>query len=325
MSLFPYFFRVVEVTNVGMSVRGVVEGAVALALYGVMLALSAYTPLGLFLSLVLPLPFAVYAARQGWQPSAWAAALALVLTAFLFGLPAVPAAVFAGAVGTALGGAHRKRRPAEQAVLLAFLAALVSMLLLLVALAAFFNINLVERFETLMRESLQAAERMLERAGMDVERQAAMWHESGRWLHQLIPSMLLMSAATVALVNQWAAGHVLRRMGVPVRRLPPLKDWRLPRSLLYYYLASIVLLFIPGVRDVTWLANVAWNGQALLSVLFVLQGLSLVFFVADARGWSPWVGRAVVILLFLFPHLFLILSLAGIVDLATRVRDVIRR
>ncbi|WP_157057907.1 DUF2232 domain-containing protein, partial [Calditerricola satsumensis] len=83
-------------TNVGMSVRGVVEGAVALALYGVMLALSAYTPLGLFLSLVLPLPFAVYAARQGWQPSAWAAALALVLTAFLFGLPAVPAAVFAG-------------------------------------------------------------------------------------------------------------------------------------------------------------------------------------------------------------------------------------
>ncbi|HEY8341960.1 MAG TPA: YybS family protein [Calditerricola sp.] len=307
-----------------MSVRAVVEGAVALALYAVMLALSAYTPLGLFLSLVLPLPFAVYAARQGWQPSAWTAVLALVLTAFLFGLPAVPAAVFAGAVGTALGGAHRKRRPAEQAVLLAFLAALISMLLLFVALAVLFEINLVERFDAFVRESLLAAERMLEQAGLDVERQAAMWQESERWFHQLLPSMLLMSAATVALVNQWAAGHVLRRMGVSVRRLAPLKDWRLPRSLLYYYLASIVLLLVPGVRDVTWLANVAWNGQALLSVLFVVQGLSLVFFLADARGWSPWVGRAVVILLFLFPHLFLILSLAGIVDLATRVRDVIR-
>jgi len=325
VSLFPYFFRVVEVTIVGMSVRGVAEGAVALALYVVMLALSAYTPLGLFLSLLLPLPFAVYAARQGWKPSLWVAAVAVPLTAFLFGLPAVLGAVFAGSVGAALGSAHRKRRPAEQAVLLAFLAALASMLVLFVALAVFFGINLVEQFDALMRESLRAAEQMLERAGVNVDRQAAVWRESEQWLHQLIPSILLMSAATVALVNQWAAGHVLRRLGVPARRLAPLKDWRLPRSLLYYYLASAVLLLIPGVRDVAWLANVAWNGQALLSMLFIVQGLSLVFFLADARGWSPWVARAVVILLFLFPYLSLILSLAGIVDLATRMRDVIRR
>lgn len=131
----------------------------------------------------------------------------------------------------------------------------------------------------------------------------------------MLPVMIAYFSMTTAMLNHWFARRILSRIGTEVSAFPPLQEWKLPRSIVYYYVLAVVLLIFTGGREGNF-GMVLENIRMLLGFMLMIQGLSFVVFFLHHRKW--WKGLAVI---FLFPPLSFILSILGIIDLGFPMRE----
>jgi len=78
-------------------------------------------------------------------------------------------------------------------------------------------------------------------------------------------------------------------------------------------------LFVPVDPD-SFVSTIVVNIVPLLMLAFVVQGVSFLFFLGNAKRkmWIPWLGVVAVIL---FNPLFMPFSLLGVFDTAFPIRD----
>jgi len=306
-----------------MDTRRLTEGAMVSGIYAVLLLLSYFTPLGVVSTLVLPVPFLVYAARHRAGDLVAVVTVCTLLTVILVGLPSVFLPLWSGLTGGVMGTVYRLRREAYLAFSAGMVATLVSFLCMLVIMNLFFSVNMLQDLRQAMEESLRMTQSWLESMGLDVPENPQL-AQLPDMLVRMFPFLLFFSSATVSLLTHWIGGTVLRRLGTSAPRLPAFHTWRFPRLLLFLYLPVLLYLLIPPSSRVAALEPVLINLQAAFEVLFIIQGLSFVFFLAKARNLHKSVPVLAVVGLILPPFslLFsLVLSILGIVDVGFPLRE----
>ncbi|WP_169306663.1 DUF2232 domain-containing protein [Cohnella pontilimi] len=230
-------------------------------------------PFTVLYTLLRPAVFAAYAAVVG-------AAAFLLLGSY--GLTVLVVGLFFLVPTIVMGHMYKKKSKARTVVLAGFGVILAQMLINLVIISMEFRVNLSAELSKLLAVSLGD----VEKAGMLPAGWAAQTaHTLADAFIQMLPLFVLLFSFLLAVINHGLARRALRISGVEVPALPRAKDWKLPRSLFWYFLIALLLSYtVPRQGSAYW-TIVSANLLPLLILVFTVQAIGFLYYLADAKRW----------------------------------------
>lgn len=139
---------------------------------------------------------------------------------------------------------------------------------------------------------------------------------------RMTPFTMIVCSLLLAAVTHLIARPTLNSLGFAVPSFPPLRDWRLPRSLIWYYLITVLLMLFggPALMD-GFIGTILLNLSPMLNFLFMIQAASFFFFLAYHKKWNPAIPVLLIVAMLFIPPL----KIAGILDIAAPLREMITR
>lgn len=270
----------------------------ALTIFAVM------APLVILFTMLRPLAFAGYV-------------LAIGAAAYLLGGPYGPLAltmlVFFLVPSIVMGYLYKKRKKAWYVLLGGFIVLLAQLLLELALLSLQLDLDLSKELAGMFQQSfLQFETSGMFEAGWAQETASAL----GDAIVTMLPLLLLFASFLFAVVTHGLTRWGLRRSGIEAPALPQAKTWRLPRSLVWYYLVALLISFaVPAEGNGLWTV-ISANLIPVLRYAFAVQAIGFFFFLADAKRWHRAVPVLLAVPVVLFPPFYLI----GLLDVAFPLR-----
>ncbi|WP_223070120.1 DUF2232 domain-containing protein [Paenibacillus caui] len=241
---------------------------------------------------------------------AWLAGPAYLLLSVFFLIPAI-----------LMGQLYKRRASAFRTISVGAGTILVEFLLLLLLSTVLFDFNLASVIDEIFNMTAAPLE------GMSGETLAGTMGWSADMIQQIseltlrtMPFTLTVCSLVMATVAHALARPTLASLGQVVPKLPPLRNWRLPRSLVWYYLIALLLSMFTG-NGTGFLNTILLNIIPMLGFCFMIQTASFFFFLAYHRKWNPIIPIALIIVMLFFQPLRII----GILDILFPLRDKISR
>ncbi|MCL9663325.1 DUF2232 domain-containing protein [Paenibacillus hunanensis] len=224
--------------------------------------------------------------------------------------------------GIVMGRMYKKFTPALRIIFAGGLTALVELLVLLLIATAVFHFSLGQYVRDVIEIAITPLRAM---ADVNTDLSDVLTPEYiiglSNYTLTLIPSGLIIASFTMAIITHAISRPLLESMGYSVPRLKPARDWRLPRSLIWYYLIAVFLEIIARANITGVLAAIVLNFMPLVHLAFTIQTIGFVFFWASHRKWGSFLPFVLSIVVVLIPPLRII----GILDLAFPLREYITR
>ncbi|MRN53875.1 DUF2232 domain-containing protein [Paenibacillus monticola] len=133
---------------------------------------------------------------------------------------------------------------------------------------------------------------------------------------QMIPMTLIVSSFMIAVITHSIVRPILNSMEYAVPKLKPAREWRLPRSFIWYYLLGVIIQLLFSGSDSSYMTMISANLLPLLRIGFMIQAIGFFFFVAHERKWNKIIPILLAIPIILLPPLRII----GIIDLVFPLR-----
>lgn len=312
-----------------MQTNKLTEGAILLAVYGVLLFIFLYLPfLWLIVAFVLALPFTYFTAKYDLKHGLFFFVGSLILTLIIgniVDIVALHVTILYGMVGVVFGWCllgRKDRFITFSATTLTFLACTA---LLYIGAILLFDMNFIQETIEMSENAFQQYISVLESTGQDVSLIKETLPLIKQQLITLIPSMFILASGVIVLFIQTISYPILKRFGFSVPEASQFRNLTLPRSLIWYYLITVLISLFVKADEGTFLFNAIANILFVLQFLFVIQGISFLFFLSYEKGvkkvW-PIIGTILVIISPLFNTLARII---GIVDIGFGLRQWIRK
>lgn len=138
---------------------------------------------------------------------------------------------------------------------------------------------------------------------------------------QIIPMTLIISSFMIAVITHSIVRPILNSMEYAVPKLKPAREWRLPKSFIWYYLLGVVLNLLFQGSDNSYALMISDNLLPLLRIAFIIQTIGFFFFLVYERKWSKFVAVLLAVPVILLPGLWII----GIIDLAFPLREYVTK
>jgi len=113
----------------------------------------------------------------------------------------------------------------------------------------------------------------------------------------ILPAGFIMASVVDTCFNFLIAKKVLKKLGHTIPDFPPFKNWILPDYAVYCFALALVMIYWGKSRDLTMLYNIGMNVQVVVSMLLLVQGLSLFYFIVDKYNLSRMVRGLILILI----------------------------
>lgn len=299
------------------------HGAMMTAVFTVLIAASVYVPILSVISVFfLALPIAWYSATYGGKASGLLTVSCLILAFVVGGLLALPLAMVYIPFGLAVGLSIRHRKSKLFLFMAASLVILFSVIIQYVASIYLFNINILQEFMMVVRDSYEQAGSLMERFAEQPEDYGEVVAELVFTIETLLPTLLVLSTFALVSLLLMINLPVLKRLGPDVPKFPPFRNLKLPKSVLWYYLVVLLTPFLFTLQQGTMPYMVFLNASVLLQVLLFLQGISFYHFYVHQQGWPKWVTVLVTILAFPLQGFT---GIVGIIDLGFNIRGLIEQ
>ncbi|PLT33242.1 YybS family protein [Bacillus sp. V5-8f] len=307
--------------------RKIAEGGALLALFSILLFLSVQIPLlGMPLFFFLPIPFILTAVKHDLGWSIGFLVVACCLSALFGTISAIPMTLLTGATGVTIGALIRRDKPAYMVYIGAVLILIIGIMAMYGAAAWFFNVNFIEDFIRLLRESVRRSMDMMAAMGQEVpETLTKQFNDWVTMLNTLLPALLVTTAMVMAGLIFLASHPFIKRFSEKKVSWPPFRELQLPKSLLWYYLITMVAGFFLRPEDGSYFYMVIANLLLVLQLLMLIQGYSLLFFFSHIKGWAKVVPVLILVFSLLLPFIQAFVRIAGIIDLGFPIRDVLRK
>jgi uncharacterized protein YybS (DUF2232 family) len=136
----------------------------------------------------------------------------------------------------------------------------------------------------------------------------------------MLPFLFLVFAAFYVMLTHAVSRRLLKKSTTPLPGLPPMHEWRLPKSMVWYFLAVLALgLFITDQSDL-YFQMIVYNLLPLFMTLFVIQAVGLLYAFVYYKKWSRFIPYLAIVLSLLPPMLYLV-CLLGIMDILMPLRQ----
>ncbi|MBP2242665.1 uncharacterized protein YybS (DUF2232 family) [Cytobacillus eiseniae] len=304
------------------NVHKLTEGAILLAAFAILIIMTVYIPvLGVATNLFLAVPFILFAAKNTKMNSFVFFIAAIILSFIVGSILALPLTFSYGLTGLVIGYCLQQKKGRTLSFLAAGLVFLFTIVMEYAAMVVLFKINFIEEFLVMMRSSIDRSVSILESLGQKVE--GSMMDQFELMLdmvESLTPSLFVVASFFAVLIIELVSFPIVKRLGVAVDQSRPFREMSLPKSILWYYLLTLIasLIFNPVEGDYWYLAFV--NLAFVLQICIVIQGLSFVFYYCHMKSFSKAVPIIATVSAFLFPFILSIVRILGIIDLGFELR-----
>ncbi|HET7580520.1 MAG TPA: YybS family protein, partial [Bacillales bacterium] len=260
------------------------EGAMAAALFAVLLIITLYVPVIRVLSvLVLPLPFVVYVVRNGFKSALPLWGASFVVAFIIGGIFGVFSTIIYASGGIVAGLMYHQRRSAFSVLLggsLAYTAGIIAVFILTVV---FLDFNMISNTIQLFDHALNRAENMTTQLGENpkaANQNFDLLHQSLEIIRYLAPLLFVLLGVGYALITQLIAGPLLKRLGLGeyVASWLPFREWHFPKSFLWYYLIFLVIGFFQHFETGSIWYIGYYNLLTVFQLAMLIQGFSFIFF-----------------------------------------------
>ncbi len=297
--------------------RELSEGAIFTTLYIILLVLSVYTPLGMISIYIIPVPFIIYGYRNRFKlATVWFIFANIILATLLASIYGFFLTILATITGIVMGTLY-KRSSALMAVVGGIIATIANFIIILVLSKILFNINLVDTLQQLLNYFLQGTEKLLGTNNKQTKDLLNSYQAVLNNIGQILPFMMISYAMFIVFINHVITGLIMKARGTQVPKLPPLREWNFPRSVIVYYLITVSILLINP--DSNALKIIAMNLYPLLQIILIIQGVTFVYYYAHLKKLGNALPIITLISAFL-PIISQLIHVIGIVDIGFNLR-----
>lgn len=304
--------------------RKLKEGGLLLAVFIGLLVLTVYIPfLGFMASFFLALPFILFSAKYERKDAALFLAVSLLSGFLAGGFAGLSFAFLYGLTGVTLGDFIRKRKTRMAGFIAGSLVFLVVLVIQYIASIVFFDTNIIKDLLQGMEQRFHRSLDIVELPGtVGKEELAEQIGQLIKIAEILIPSFFVVISFAYVLMIQLVSFPIASRFLPYVPKWKPLREWVLPRSLLWYYLIVLLIsLFVPLEQE-SYLYAAVLNLSFVLQLLMFIQGLSFIFYFFHVKNQPVAVPVLITAAVFIFPAFSLpLVRILGIIDLGFRLRE----
>jgi uncharacterized protein YybS (DUF2232 family) len=305
------------------NVRKLTEGAILLAAFAVLLLLTIYVPfLGMIVNLFLAVPFMLFAAKNDGK-SIVVFIIASLLLSFIVGtIMSLPLTLAYGTTGVVIGYLIQKQKNMGVLFITGSLVFLVNLIFTYVASIMFFKVDMITKMIEMMRRSLNVSADILNNFGntQDTEKVLEQFNNGLNLIQTLIPTLFVLSSFFIVFIMQLTSFPIIKRFGVKVEKWKSFKEISLPKSILYYFLLTLLISMFMKPEEGTFWYMAIINMTYILQFLIILQGYTFIFYYFDKKGFSKAISITIAIVAFLIPIFLYIIGILGIIDLGFDLR-----
>jgi len=289
---------------------------------------TALTPLlGPLIGLFMPLPILFYSYKLGRIRGALILLLSLSLVSaaiFFSGLDVNIAVLFlSGCFGLILSEIFKKNLSIERTVFYSVLAVSALGTLFLVYHLLMTGENLMQMVESYISEGIQESIGVYAQLGVSSEQLNEVRKNAPlivRTILELLPSLTVVIALSLVLINVLAGRSIVRRVGMPGPDFGDLSFWKIPDQMVWFVIAAGgLILAARGEARIIGL-----NLLSIFLFFYLFQGFAVISYFFRKKN-VPMVFRAIAyFLIFAQNFLFLIVIALGFADIWMDFRKVNR-
>lgn len=280
----------------------------------VLLLLSLITPLSFITISCIMIPALILYIRLENKAFVMFYTISLLLVLLItgsFSVFIIPIALFFLLPVLVLGRFYRKKAPAGTAITAGIVCLLAQLLFVLVVLALW-GVDINTALSNFIRQNMNQVPASLQ-LGLSDE----IISESIRMMVKRIPVYLIFISFYYIVITHWLGRKILNRLGEGIPGLRPIREWMLPKSLVWYYLAALIISFFVSSESESIVNMILINLIPLLMFTFSVQAVSFLFFIAHHKKWNKTLPITGIVMLLFLPN---ILSLLGVFDVAFDLR-----
>ncbi|MBB5324111.1 uncharacterized protein YybS (DUF2232 family) [Anoxybacillus tepidamans] len=297
------------------------EAAIQLAIFIVLFLASLYVPLlGAVATLFLSLPFMVFTMRHGYAASLMLLLAAIIVSVLIGSLLSLPVVFMFGTSGIVIGALFAKQKNRYMILVAATVIFLLNMVIDYIISVKFFEMDIIAQTLSLLKDSFRTAMQVMEGMGQEPPKELQERFQQGLELVKYVtPTLFAVTALAFAYLTIVVSVPILKRLNMSVGTWPPFRQITLPKQLLWYYLLVLVATFFPLEKG-TFAYIAVINLYYLLQLLFMIQGFSFLYHVANRKNIAKGIVVIGTLLCFFFPFLLYLIAILGIIDLGFELR-----
>ncbi|GAA4724335.1 DUF2232 domain-containing protein [Brevibacillus fulvus] len=300
--------------------RQLVELALVFIIAFALLIIGTTTYIGMVALLLVPTPFIYLARQHRLRERVIPVFLFILASLLLLGPLGAFAALFLGLLGTVMGHFYRNRNSGLPAVIAGAATVLGSFLLGLLLLTTVFGFDLAAEMNRAKEVVINEGLRFPVSSPVTDDEWKKSVEQEFDMIQMILPTYFVSSSIVFSVVVHWLSRWLLKLCKYTIPAMPPVREWKFPRSLLIYYFAAMLIMLLMGENMTgSFWERAFLNLKVLLDIVFTIQGVSFCFFAFYLKRWRI-LGPLLVVFLFIFPLLTYILSILGIFDLGLNFR-----
>ncbi|MFB3163763.1 YybS family protein [Neobacillus sp. 179-J 1A1 HS] len=305
------------------NVRKLTEGAILLAAFAVLLLLTIYVPfLGMIVNLFLAVPFMLFASKNDGKSIVVFIVASLLLSFIVGTIMSLPLTLAYGTTGVVIGYLIQKQKNMGVLFITGSLVFLVNLIIIYVASIVLFKVDMITEMIEMMRESLNVSADLLKNFGntQDSKKVLEQFNNGLNLIKTLIPTLFVLSSFLIVFIMQLISFPIIKRFGVRVEKWKSFKEISLPKSILYYFLLTLLVNMLMNPEEGSFWYMAIINMTYILQFLMILQGYTFIFYYSDKKGFSKAISITIAIVSFLIPIFLYIVGILGIIDLGFDLR-----
>ncbi|WLP59675.1 YybS family protein [Bacillus pumilus] len=306
--------------------KALVEGAIMISIFSVMTLFYLYVPLlSIIFFLAAPIPIILYTIRHGLKKGIAAGAIGIVISFLIGSINGLMTAPILIAVGLGMGVFYSRRQPGN-AIIAGALIYLFSFLISFVVSVQLFQVDIMSVAKESIEQLIPMLESALKQSGaseQDIAKQLKQFREIQDSALSALPVTLLIGVTLLAFVNHWFVQPLIKRFVKDMPALKKFKDMRLPKSMVWYYLLTLLLMLIQTEKG-SFLWLVQTSAFQILFILVLIQGFSFIFYYCHEKSISKAVPIFAIVLGVLYPPVGVIVRIIGIADIGFDLREKVK-
>lgn len=178
-----------------MNLKAMTEGAIFAAIYGLISFMTVIFPIfASVLIWLLPLPFIIFTARNGWKYGLMLIIVAIFISFSLGRILFMFSAIMVGSSGVIIGELIRRKKTAFTVLLGGSLAYIINFILFFIFSIVVFDLHPIETIQQLMIDSINAAEALILSIGQEPNAQLLLLADFVDQLIYLTPALIISTA-----------------------------------------------------------------------------------------------------------------------------------
>ncbi|WP_282062995.1 YybS family protein [Bacillus pumilus] len=306
--------------------KALVEGAIMISIFSVMTLFYLYVPLlSIIFFLAAPIPIILYTIRHGLKKGIAAGAIGIVSSFLIGSINGLLTAPILIAVGLGMGVFYSRRQPGN-AIITGALIYLFSFLISFVVSVQLFQVDIMSVAKESIEQMIPMLESALKQSGaseQNIAKQLKQFREMKDVALSALPVALLIGVTLLAFVNHWFVQPLIKRFVKDMPVLKKFKDMRLPKSMVWYYLLTLLLMLIQTEKG-SFLSLVQTSAFQILFILVLIQGFSFIFYYCHEKSISKAVPVFAIVLGVLYPPIGVIVRIIGIADIGFDLREKVK-